>query len=81
MGLFQWDLTCRDPMILFDSYSMGLAVQDLVVFPSTVNSFFLLGFANQQDAVIFFLFTPEVVPILQRHNFSPNPCIVYSEHG
>lgn len=48
----------RDPMILFDCYNMGLAIQDLVVFPSIVNSFFLLGFANQQGTVIFFPFTP-----------------------
>lgn len=70
VGLVQWELTYRDPVILFDSYNMGLALQDQVVFPSVVNSFFLLGFANQQDAVIFFAFSPEVVLILQRHSFS-----------
>lgn len=49
---------------------MSLALQDHVVFPSVVNSVFLLGFANQQDAVAFFAFTPEVVLILERHSFS-----------
>lgn len=66
------DLKSRDLVILFDSYNMGLAIEDPVLFPSILGSFFLLGFANQQDAVIFFPFTPEVVLILQRHGFSPD---------